>query len=79
MRTRRPAHLDQRWQLALGCLRASAPAFPECVLVTFRERLIAHDLDRTLLLDADLITDAIVRPANPPGGSPRAGSLTPHV
>jgi hypothetical protein len=43
------AQLDPRWQMPLGCLGASEAPFSQGVLVTFRERLIAHDLDRTLL------------------------------
>ena len=43
------AQVDQRWQLALGCLGAGAPAFSQGVLVKFRARMIAHDLDRKLL------------------------------
>jgi len=43
------AQMDKRWQLVLGCLGASEAPFSQGVLVKFRERLIAHDLDRTLL------------------------------
>jgi hypothetical protein len=43
------AQMDKRWQLVLGCLGASKAPFSQGVLVTFRERMIAHDLDRTLL------------------------------
>ena len=42
------AHLDPRWQLALGCVGATKAPFSQGVLVTFRDRLIAHDLDPTL-------------------------------
>src|SRR6185436_6525834 len=43
------AQLDPRWQMPLGCLGASDAPFSQGVLVKFRERLIAHDLDRKLL------------------------------
>lgn len=43
------AMMDKRWQLVLGCLGADDPQFSQGVLVQFRERLIAHDLDRKLL------------------------------
>jgi hypothetical protein len=43
------AQLDPRWQLVLGCLGATKAPFSQGVLVKFRARMIAHDLDRTLL------------------------------
>lgn len=43
------AQLDPRWQMPLGCLGATEAPFSQGVLVKFRERLIAHDLDRKLL------------------------------
>lgn len=43
------ARVDQRWQLVLGCLGATNAPFSQGALVKFRERLIAHDLDRRLL------------------------------
>ena len=43
------AQMDKRWQLVLDCLGASEAPFSQGVLVKFRERMIAHDLDRTLL------------------------------
>lgn len=43
------AALDPRWQLVLGCLGADEAPFSQGALVTFRERMIAHDLDQTLL------------------------------
>ena len=43
------AQMDQRWQLALGCLGASEAPFSQGALVKFRERMIAHDLDQKLL------------------------------
>jgi hypothetical protein len=41
--------MDLRWQLVLGCLGAEQAPFSQGVLVAFRERLIAHDLDRRLV------------------------------
>lgn len=43
------ARLDRRWQLVLGNLGGTTAPFSQGVLVTFRERLIAHDLDRRLV------------------------------
>ena len=43
------ATVDPRWQLALGCLGAARAPFSQGALVAFRERLIAHDLDKRLL------------------------------
>jgi transposase len=43
------AQVDQRWQLALGCLRCTRAPFSQGALVKFRERMIAHDLDQKLL------------------------------
>jgi hypothetical protein len=43
------AQMDKRWQLVLNCLGAREAPFSQGVLVTFRERMIAHDLDRKLL------------------------------
>lgn len=43
------AQVDRRWQLVLGCLGATEALFSQGALVKFRERMIAHDLDRALL------------------------------
>jgi hypothetical protein len=43
------ARLDRRWQLVLGNLGATHAPFSQGVLVKFRARLIAHDLDQKLL------------------------------
>jgi hypothetical protein len=41
--------LDLRWQLVLDRLGETEPAFSQGALQAFRERLIAHDMDRRLL------------------------------
>jgi hypothetical protein len=41
--------VDLRWQMVLGCLGERKPAFSQGALFEFRERLIAHDMDRRLL------------------------------
>ena len=41
--------MDRRWQLVLDCLDADHAPFSKGTLVTFRERLIAQDLDRRLI------------------------------
>jgi hypothetical protein len=43
------AVMDLRWQMVLGCLGDTEPPFSQGALQTFRERLIAHDMDRRLL------------------------------
>jgi hypothetical protein len=43
------AQMDKRWQLVLDCLGTEEAPFSQGVLVRFRERLIACDLDRKLL------------------------------
>jgi Transposase DDE domain/Transposase domain (DUF772) len=55
------ARMDLRWQLVLGCLGADKAPFSQGVLVAFRERLIAHDLDKRLV-------DRTVVLAQPRGG-----------
>ncbi|MDI1431660.1 transposase [Polyangium sorediatum] len=40
---------DQRWQLVLGMLGATRPAFAQGTLHDFRQRLSKHDMDRRLL------------------------------
>jgi Transposase DDE domain/Transposase domain (DUF772) len=41
--------MDKRWQLVLDCLGAEQPPFSQSTLYNFRMRLIAHNLDKTLL------------------------------
>jgi hypothetical protein len=41
--------VDLRWQLVLGCLGSSKPAFSQGTLYDFRHRLIRSGLDRRLL------------------------------
>jgi hypothetical protein len=41
--------VDLRWQMVLDCLGVSTPPFSQGGLVAFRERLIAHEMDRVLL------------------------------
>jgi hypothetical protein len=43
------AVVDLRWQMVLGCLGATEPPFSQGALQGFRERLIAHDMDRRVL------------------------------
>jgi hypothetical protein len=43
------AVVDLRWQMVLGCLGDAEPPFSQGALQGFRDRLIAHDLDRRLL------------------------------
>src|SRR2546421_5518187 len=41
--------MDKRWQMVLDCLGAEQPPFSQSTLLNFRMRLIAHNLDKTLL------------------------------
>lgn len=41
--------VDLRWQMVLDCLGADEPPFSQGALQAFRQRLIAHDMDRVLL------------------------------
>src|SRR6266487_2837379 len=41
--------MDRRWQLVLDCLDTATAPFSKGTLVTFRQLLIAHQLDRRLL------------------------------
>jgi hypothetical protein len=41
--------VDLRWQMVLGCLGTTEPAFSQGALHDFRHRLIRHDMDRRLL------------------------------
>ena len=41
--------MDKRWQMVLDCLGAEQPPFSQGTLCNFRMRLIAHNLDKTLL------------------------------
>jgi hypothetical protein len=43
------AVVDLRWQMVLGCLGATEPPFSQGALPAFRERLIAHEMDRRML------------------------------
>jgi transposase len=41
--------MDKRWQMVLDCLGTEQPPFSQGTLYNFRMRLIAHNLDKTLL------------------------------
>jgi transposase len=41
--------MDKRWQMVLDCLGAGQPPLSQSTLCNFRMRLIAHNLDKTLL------------------------------
>ena len=43
------SHLELRWQMVLGRLGETEPAFSQGALFAFRQRLIEHDMDRKLL------------------------------
>jgi hypothetical protein len=41
--------MDKRWQMVLDCVGAAQPPFSQGTLCNFRMRLMAHNLDKTLL------------------------------
>ena len=41
--------MDKRWQMVLDCLGAEQPPFSQGTLCNFRMRLMAHNLDKSLL------------------------------
>ena len=41
--------VDLRWQMVLGCLGATEPAFSQGALQAFRERMIANEMGRAVL------------------------------
>ena len=41
--------VDLRWQMVLGCLGATSPPISQGGLQSFRDRMIAHEMDRVLL------------------------------
>ena len=41
--------MDKRWQMVLDCLGAEQPPFSQSTLWNFRMRLMAHNLDKSLL------------------------------
>ena len=41
--------MDKRWQMVLDCLGTDQPPFSQGTLCNFRLRLMAHNLDKTLL------------------------------
>lgn len=43
------AIMDRRWQMVLDCLGAEEPPFSQGALQAFRERMVAHEMDRVLL------------------------------
>ncbi len=52
--------MDRRWQMVLDCLDAEDPPFSQGALQAFRERMIAHELDRVLLeRTVALVRDAV--------------------
>jgi hypothetical protein len=55
------AVMDRRWQLVLDCLDVEEPPFSQGALQGFRERMIAHDMDRVLVeRTAALVRDGVV-------------------
>lgn len=55
------AVMDLRWQMVLDCLDAEEPPFSQGALQAFRERLVTHEMDRTLLeRTAALVREGVV-------------------
>jgi hypothetical protein len=58
------AVMDLRWQMVLDCLGASEPPFSQGALQAFRERVVAHQMDRALLeRTVALVRDGVVSKA----------------
>jgi len=58
------AVMDLRWQIVLDCLGADEPPFSQGALQSFRERMVAHDVDRLLLeRTVTLVRDGLVSAA----------------
>lgn len=56
--------MDRRWQLVLDGLDAEEPLFSQGALQAFRERMLAHDLDRVLLeRTVELVRDSVATTA----------------
>jgi hypothetical protein len=56
--------MDRRWQLVLDCMDTEEPPFSQGALQGFRERMIEHEMDRTLLeRTAALVRDGVVTDA----------------
>ena len=43
------AVMDRRWQMVLNCLDEEEPPFSQGALQAFRQRMVAHEMDRVLL------------------------------
>lgn len=43
------AVVDLRWQMVLDCMGADTPPFSQGALQAFRERMVAHEMDRVLM------------------------------
>jgi Transposase DDE domain/Transposase domain (DUF772) len=55
------AVMDRRWQMVLDCLDAEEPPFSQGALQAFRERVVAHEMDRALLeRTTALVRDGVV-------------------
>ena len=73
--------MDRRWQLVLDCHDAARPPFSKGTLVAFRQRLIAHDLDRRLIERTVELAERVgkaprPRPADAGGGGDHGGAET---
>ncbi len=55
------AVMDWRWQMVLDCLDVDEPPFSQGALQAFRERMVAHEMDRVLLeRTAAMVRDGVV-------------------
>jgi hypothetical protein len=58
------AVVDLRWQMVLDCLGVDEPPFSQGALQAFRERMVAHEIDRVLLdRTVALVRDGVVSAA----------------
>src|SRR5271163_196258 len=55
------AVMDRRWQMVLDCLDVEEPPFSQGALQAFRERMVAHEMDRVLLeRSAAMVRDGVL-------------------
>jgi transposase len=72
------AAMDRRWQLVLDCLETARVPFSKGTLVGFRQRLIAHDLDRRLVERTVELAERVGKRMGPTN-SGDAGGFSPRA
>src|SRR3990172_7870166 len=73
------AVVDLRWQMVLGCLGATEPPFSQGALQGFRERLIAHDMERDTPSGPALLRRRYCRTQSRVGGPHSSSPASPST